>query len=79
MSGYLKSKLVEGVVKQVFDAGEEALVEHVAGGSGKESRNSWRRALQLTVVVHLVTIDCCLKNQQHQHNQVILHATKNSQ
>lgn len=71
-NSYLKAKLVEAVVEQVFDAVQETLVQRVTAGLGKDDWNRRRRALLLSVVMNLVPVHCRLKHQQHQDQQMIL-------
>ena len=68
----LQPKLVEGVVEQVLEAGQEALVQSVPGGGGEKGLDHRGGGLDLAVVVDLVTVDCCFKHQQHQDHQMIL-------
>lgn len=68
----LKAKLVEAEVEQVFNAGQEAIVQLVTYGLGEDGRDGGRRTLYLLIVMNLVSIHGRLKHQQQQHQQMVL-------
>lgn len=76
---HLQPKLVEGVVEQVLQARNEAVVQSVSLCRGEESRYGGRGSQELPIMVSLVTIHRSLKHQQHQHNQMILEQTYDRQ
>lgn len=68
----LKAELVEAEVEQVFDAGQQALVQNVTCGSWEDSQDGGRRTLCLLVVMGLVPIHSRLEHQQQQNQQMVL-------
>ena len=70
---YLKPKLVEEVVDEVFDEADDADVQVLACDVMEDNSGSRRRQFVPQPEVFLMAVDGHLKCQQSQHQEVVLH------
>lgn len=69
---HLKSKSVEAKVDEVFDAGQDAMIEVLPRDAVEDDAEGWRLQVVTETEVELVAMDSRLEDKQPEHHQMVL-------
>lgn len=73
---HLKSEFVEAEVDEVFDAGQDAVVEVLPRDAVEDDAEGRRLQVVTEAEVELVAMDGCLEDEQPEHHQMVLQQEK---